>query len=162
MRIIGIDPGLVKTGWGIIDVVGSRYSYVAHGVVAPPTQASMANRLLFLYDNLSLVLGEFQPVEAAIEEIFLNTNAASTMKLGHARGVIILAPANQKIPVAEYAARLIKKSLVGAGAADKSQVAFMVRRILNSPKIKSTDVTDALAVAITHANHHGSGRIPAS
>jgi crossover junction endodeoxyribonuclease RuvC len=155
MRIIGLDPGLVRTGWGIIDVVGNRYTHVAHGVIAPHVQLSLSKRLALIYGGVLKVLEEYSPDEAAIEETFLNTNAASTLKLGHARAAAMLPPAKAGMEVAEYAAKVIKKALVGTGNAEKSQVAFMVRRILSAPAITSTDATDALAVAITHANHLG-------
>lgn len=157
-RIIGIDPGLVRTGWGIIDVVGNRFSYVSHGVISPATQLPLPKRLLLIFEGLAATLSSYSPDQAAVEETFLNTNASSTLKLGHARAAAILAPAKEGLVVAEYAAKVVKKSLVGVGGADKSQVAFMVRRILNSPSINSTDATDALAIAITHANHYATLR----
>lgn len=158
MRIIGIDPGLVKTGFGIIEANGNRLSYVGHGVIAPAVQLPLPKRLLMIYNGLMKAIEQYDPDEAAIEETFLNTNASSTLKLGHARAAAILAPAKAGLDVAEYAAKVVKKSLVGTGGADKTQIAFMVRRLLAAPAITSTDATDALAVAITHANFASTAR----
>lgn len=152
VRILGLDPGLVKTGWGIIDVTGNRLTHVAHGVIAPPSQASMSMRLLHLHNGVVDVLESYSPDEVAIEETFSNVNAKSTIKLGHARGVIMVPPGKAGLPVAEYAAKEIKKALVGTGGADKTQVAFMVRRLLPGSDLRSGDAADALAVTITHAH----------
>ncbi|MFM8821678.1 MAG: crossover junction endodeoxyribonuclease RuvC, partial [Phenylobacterium sp.] len=130
LRILGLDPGLRKTGWGMIRVEGNRLSHLGHGVVAPDEKAPFSERLLALFDGISAVVADWSPDEAAIEETFMNTNAASALKLGHARAAALLAPAKAGLPVAEYAARLVKKSVVGTGAADKDQVAFMIGRIL--------------------------------
>ena len=152
VRILGLDPGLVRTGWGIIDVDGNRMSHVAHGVIAPTPNLPMPIRLLQLHDGVVKILGAYEPNEAAVEETFSNVNPESTIKLGHARGVIMVPPGKAGLPVAEYAAREIKKAIVGTGAADKSQVAFMVRRLLPGAELRSGDAADALAVAITHAH----------
>lgn len=152
VRILGLDPGLVKTGWGIIDVVGNRLTHVAHGVVSPPASAAMAVRLLHLHNGVVHVLTTYAPDEVAVEETFSNVNPESTIKLGHARGVIMVPPGQAGLPVAEYAAKEIKKAVVGTGGADKTQVAFMVRRLLPGSDLRSGDAADALAVAITHAH----------
>jgi len=151
-RILGIDPGLRHTGWGVIVVEGARLSHVAHGVISPPDSAPLSERLLFLFEAMTQVVAAHAPDEAAIEETFVSTNAASTLKLGHARAAAMVAPARAGLPVAEYAARLVKKSIVGTGAAEKDQVAFMVRRLLPTAGVVTADAADALAVAIAHAH----------
>ncbi len=153
VRILGLDPGLRRLGWGLIDVEGTRLSWVAHGVIEPPTDLDLSVRLLHLFDHLTAVIVEWTPDEAAIEETFVNMNPSSTLKLGHARAAAMLAPAKAGMLVAEYAALDIKKSVVGAGKADKEQVLFMVKRLL--PKAEAgmkADAADALACAITHAH----------
>ena len=151
MRVLGLDPGLRHTGWGVIDVAGNRLSYVADGVAHAPTDLPLAERLVALFRQVIDVLERFRPDEAAVEETFVNKNAASTLKLGVARGVVLLAPAERGLPVAEYSANLVKKSVVGAGHADKAQVQMMVRRLLPGCAIATPDAADALAVAICHA-----------
>lgn len=153
MRILGLDPGLVHTGWGIIDSEGSRLRHIADGRISPPTKLPMAARLAFLDAELAKLLATWQPDCAAVEETFVNTNAASTLKLGQARGIALLAPARTGLEVAEYATNLVKKSVVGAGHAEKSQVAMMVGILLNIRHEGSADAADALAVAICHAHH---------
>src|ERR1700741_3502692 len=130
MRLIGLDPGLRLTGWGVIDVEGNRLRHVAHGVVKVPAEGSLAERLHQLFEAIVSVVALQQPFEAAIEETFVNVNPGSTLKLGQARGVVLLAPARAGIPVFEYAARLVKKSVTGVGQADKRQIAMMVGRLL--------------------------------
>lgn len=152
IRILGLDPGLRRTGWGVISVDGARLSWVAHGVIRPDEKAAFSERLLCLLDGLQSVVETYAPDEAAVEEIFVSVNAASTLKLGHARAIALVAPARAGLPVAEYAAALIKKAVVGAGAADKDQVGFMIRRLLPACGDPGPDAADALAVAITHAN----------
>ena len=152
IRILGLDPGLRRLGWGVVACTGSRLSWVAHGVIAPPETLPFPSRLLHLLDALDAVIAEQTPDEAAVEEVFVNMNPASTLKLGHARACALLAPARAGLPVAEYATRLVKKAVVGAGGADKTQVAFMVRRLLPTAGEVSADAADALAVAITHAH----------
>ena len=159
MRVLGLDPGLRHTGWGVIDVAGNRLSHVADGVVHPPTDLPLAERLVVLFRQLTAVLERFQPDEAAVEESFVNKNAASTLKLGVARGVVLLVPAERGVPVAEYSANLIKKSVVGAGHAEKEQVQMMVRRLLPGAAIRRADAADALAVAICHAHHTATTRV---
>jgi crossover junction endodeoxyribonuclease RuvC len=154
MRILGLDPGLLHTGWGIIESNGNRHQLVASGCINPPAAGETAVRLLVLDRELARVLELYQPHAAAVEETFVNKNASSTLKLGHARGVVLLAPAKHGIPVAEYPANLVKKTVVGAGHADKNQVMMMVGVLLNAKsEIKSADAADALAVAICHAHH---------
>ena len=150
-RILGLDPGLRRTGWGVISVAGSRLSWVAHGVVTPDDKAPFAARLLHLMTAVGELCAAYSCDEAAIEEVFVNANPASTLKLGQARGAVILGPAGHGLSVAEYAPNLIKKAVVGAGHADKAQIAFMVRRLLPAAGEVSADAADALAVALTHA-----------
>ena len=152
MRIIGLDPGLRNTGWGIIEVEANQFRYVADGTVRPKVAQQLAWRLRDLHDGLAEAIAEFVPDEAAVEETFVNKNPKSTLKLGEARGVILLTPALAGLPVAEYAANKIKKAVVGVGHAAKEQVQMMVRRILPGCVFSSPDAADALAVAICHAN----------
>jgi crossover junction endodeoxyribonuclease RuvC len=153
MRLLGLDPGLRRTGWGVITVTGNRLVYVADGVIAVKAGRPLAERLSELYRGLVGVLERFAPDAAAVEETFVNKNPASTLKLGVARGVALLAPAERGLPVHEYSANLIKKSVVGVGHADKTQVQMMVRRLLPGCLFQSADAADALAVAICHAHH---------
>ena len=153
MRVVGLDPGLRHTGWGVIDVRGNRLSHVADGVVHADLDASLSLRLVSLFRQLTDILDRFRPDEAAVEESFVNKNPASTLKLGLARGVVLLAPAERGLAVAEYSANLVKKSVVGAGHADKAQVQMMVRQLLPGSATGAADAADALAVAICHAHH---------
>ena len=152
MRLIGFDPGLRNTGWGVIEADGNRLAYVADGTIRAAAGQDMASRLRDLHDGLAAVLREFEPREAAVEETFVSKNPESTLKLGQARGVVLLAPALFGIPVAEYSANRIKKSVVGAGHAAKEQVQMMVSRLLPGCRFSSADAADALAVAICHAH----------
>ena len=158
MLIIGLDPGLACTGWGVIAAEGNRLSHVANGQVKTDPKQPLTARLLRLDEELGAVIAAHAPSEAAVEEVFLTENPQSTMKLGQARGVVLLAAARRGLNVGEYAARLIKKALVGTGGADKAQVQFMVQRLLPGAKIAGPDAADALAVAITHAHHLASAR----
>lgn len=151
-RILGLDPGLRRTGWGVVVAEGSRLRWIAHGVVAPPEGAPFSERLLHLLDGVGAVCADHGCDEAAVEEIFVNMNPASTLKLGHARAAVMLAPARAGLSVAEYSTTLIKKAVVGAGHADKSQIAFMVKRLLPGAGEVKADAADALAVAIAHAH----------
>ncbi len=153
MRLLGLDPGLRHTGWGVVDVAGNRLSHVAAGVVHSRDGEKLATRLVDLFRQLNSVLDRYAPDEAAVEETFVNKNPASTLKLGVARGVVLLVPAERGIPVFEYSANLIKKSVVGVGHADKQQIEMMVRRLLPGAAIEAADAADALAVAICHAHH---------
>ncbi|MFG1349008.1 crossover junction endodeoxyribonuclease RuvC [Xanthobacter autotrophicus] len=155
IRILGLDPGLRRTGWGVIDVTGSRLAFVACGTILPPEQAPMGERLAMLHRDLLSVIERFSPHEAAVEETFVNMNPSSTLKLGQARGVVLLAPAQMGLPVAEYAALLVKKSVVGAGRAEKAQVRMMIGILLPKATPQTEDASDALAVAVTHAHHRG-------
>ncbi|MBI1209805.1 MAG: crossover junction endodeoxyribonuclease RuvC [Azospirillum sp.] len=159
LRLIGLDPGLRHTGWGIIEVSGNRLSYVADGAIHSDGDGSLALRLCQLHDGLSEVLVRYRPNEAAVEETFVNKNAASTLKLGHARAIALLVPAQAGLGVAEYSANLVKKSVVGAGHADKTQVQMMVRVLLPGCQLSSADAADALAVAICHAHHRATRQL---
>ncbi len=153
MRLIGLDPGLRHTGWGVIEAGGSRLRYVADGAVHTDASLPLAERLVQLHSGLSEVIAAFAPTAAAVEETFVNKNPTTTLKLGLARGVALLVPAQAGIPVAEYPANLIKKSVVGAGHAAKPQIQMMVRRLLPGCLTETADAADALAVAICHAHH---------
>jgi crossover junction endodeoxyribonuclease RuvC len=153
MRVLGLDPGLRHTGWGIIDVVGNRLVHVADGVIHAATDQALAARLVSLFRQITAVVERFRPDEAAVEETFVNRNPSSTLRLGVARGVALLAPAECGLPVSEYSANFIKKAVVGAGHAEKSQVQLMVRRLLPGCGGGEPDAADALAVAICHAHH---------
>jgi crossover junction endodeoxyribonuclease RuvC len=152
-RILGLDPGLRIVGWGIIDVLGSSLSHVAHGIVTSKDGESLPTRLRNLYTQLIEIIQLYAPHEAAVEETFVNNNPLSTLKLGMARGVVMLAPAGAGLYVAEYAANKVKKSVVGVGHADKGQVAMMVGRLLPKSQGVTKDAADALAVAICHAHY---------
>lgn len=154
MRILGLDPGLNHTGWGIILVEGSRIRPVACGAISTSTKMALADRLTELFQGLSAILGKYDVDMAAVEEVFVNKNPASTLKLGMARGVVMLAPAVTGLPVTEYAATLVKKSLVGNGHADKTQMQMMIKTLLPGITIPNADAADALAVALCHAHHH--------
>ncbi|MDO1559567.1 crossover junction endodeoxyribonuclease RuvC [Brevundimonas sp. 2R-24] len=151
VRILGLDPGLRRTGWGVLAAEGSRLSWIAHGIIAPPEKAPFAERLRALFEAVSEVAEAHACHEAAIEEVFVNMNGASTLKLGHARAVVMLAPARAGLPVAEYSPNLVKKTVTGGGHADKAQVAFMIRRLMPQAGHVTADAADALAVAVAHA-----------
>jgi len=153
MRFLGLDPGLTVTGWGVLDSVGNELRHVADGVVRPRAQDSMGARLAQLHDGLARIIAQYAPDEAAVEETFVNRNAASALRLGQARGVVLLAPALVGILVAEYPANTVKKSVVGAGHAAKRQVGMMVKTLLPGSACLTEDAADALAVAICHAHH---------
>jgi len=156
MRLLGLDPGLRRTGWGVIEVNGNRLRHLANGAVESAGDAALADRLLQLYEGLGRVLAQWQPDQAAVEETFVNKNPHSTLKLGQARGVVLLVPALAGVAVAEYSPNLIKKSVVGTGHAEKAQIHHMVRMLLPGCAITSADAADALAVAICHAHHAAS------
>ena len=155
IRILGIDPGLRNTGWGIIDVEGARLSFVACGTIKPDDKAELSVRLRAIYEGLSGVIVSFKPDEAAVEETFVNKDARATLKLGQARGVAMLAPAMSELNIAEYAPNLVKKTIVGSGHADKDQIHMMVKVLLPKSDAKTPDAADALAIAVTHAQHRG-------
>ncbi len=152
MRLLGLDPGLRVTGWGVIDVNGNHLRHAAHGTVRSDREKPLATRLLQIHDGLREVIARYRPDAAAVEETFVNRNPSSTLKLGQARGVVLLVPALAGMPVSEYAANLIKKSVVGTGHASKTQVAAMVRHLLPGVVPANSDAADALAVAICHAH----------
>lgn len=154
-RIVGIDPGLRRTGWGIIDVTGNALAFVACGTVLSDEKQDLARRLLSLFDGLTQVVADHAPDEAAVEATFVNKDAAGTLKLGQARGMAMLVPARAGLPVAEYAPNLVKKTIVGAGHAEKQQIRLMIGILLPRADPKTEDAADALAIAITHANHRG-------
>lgn len=156
IRILGIDPGLRRTGWGVIDIDGNRLIFAGCGSVESRDSQPLSERLLAIHEGLSRVLGEFNPGEAAVENTFVNKDGASTLKLGQARGIAMLAPAMFGITVAEYAPNLVKKTVVGAGHADKNQIRVMLGVLLPKADPKTPDAADALAIAITHAHHRQS------
>jgi len=152
-RVLGLDPGLRHTGWGVVDVRGNHLTHVADGTVHTDDDLPLAARLVQIHDGLTAVIGEWTPEEAAVEETFVNVNPASTLKLGMARGVVMLVPARAGLPVSEYPASLVKKSVVGSGQAGKAQVQAMIRRLLPGSAAATADAADALAIAICHAHH---------
>ena len=162
IRIIGIDPGLRHTGWGIIGVQGTRLSYVADGTIKSDASAPLAERLKQLHEELSEVIGAWQPDEAAVEETFVNKDARATLKLGQARGVCLLVPAQAGVSVAEYAPNLVKKTVVGSGHAEKQQIQAMVKILLPKATPNSADSADALAIAICHAQRRGTASLAAA
>jgi crossover junction endodeoxyribonuclease RuvC len=155
IRILGIDPGLRRTGWGIITSEGSRLSFVACGTVQSQAGSDLATRLCQIHRGIEDVLNEHQPHEAAVEETFVNRDPQSALKLGQARGIALLAPALAGLCVAEYAANLVKKTVVGNGHAEKNQISMMIRILLPGSQAVGADAADALAVAICHAQHRG-------
>lgn len=158
MRVLGIDPGLRNMGWGVIDVAGSRLSHVANGVCTSGS-GTLAERLVQLHDQLAEIVARFAPTDAAVEQTFVNSNGAATLKLGQARGIAMLVPARAGIAIGEYAPNAIKKAVVGVGHADKGQIAHMVKLQLPSVDLNGPDATDALAIAICHAHHLQSARV---
>jgi crossover junction endodeoxyribonuclease RuvC len=156
VRLLGIDPGLRFTGWGLIDVDGNRLKHIADGVIATDNTNPVPVRLKILHDALMALLELHRPAEAAVEETYVNRNGAATLKLGYARGVALLAPALAGVPVTEYAAKTVKLAVVGTGGAEKPQVVMMVRRLLPGAILRRPDAADALAVAICHAHHRSS------
>lgn len=153
MIILGLDPGLGTTGWGVIRKEGNRLSHIDNGEIDTDAKLPLANRLLLLDAKLSAVIDTFRPDAVAVEEVFVNKNPQSTLKLGQARGVVLLGAAKARVVVTEYAARLVKKSIVGTGKADKAQIAAMLKVLMPGLKLAGEDAADALAVAITHAHH---------
>ena len=153
MRILGLDPGLGTTGWGLIEAEGNRLAHVANGQIRTDTAAPLPQRLASLADQLETLIKDHRPEAAAAEEVFVNKNPQSTLKLGQARGVVLMCAARAGIEVGEYSPTLVKKAVVGTGGAEKAQVHAMVSRLLPGVKIAGPDAADALAVAITHAHH---------
>jgi crossover junction endodeoxyribonuclease RuvC len=156
IRILGIDPGLRRTGWGMIDVDGNRLLFVACGSVDTDAQGALAERLVAIHDGLARVVEEFRPDEAAVEATFVNRDASATLKLGQARGVALLIPARAGVKVAEYAPNLVKKTIVGAGHGEKAQIRMMIGVLLPKADPATHDAADALAIAVCHAHHRQS------
>jgi crossover junction endodeoxyribonuclease RuvC len=159
IRILGIDPGLRRTGWGVIDIEGNNLTFVGCGSVATDDKAALAVRLVSIHDGLARVIERFHPSEAAVEATFVNRDATATLKLGQARGVALLIPARAGIEVAEYAPNLVKKTIVGAGHSDKTQIRMMVGVLLPKADPQSEDAADALAIAVCHAHHRGAAAL---
>ena len=159
VRIIGIDPGLRRTGWGVIEADGNRLIYVACGSVEPPNDLPLASRLLAIHDGLARVVEDHAPDEAAVEATFVNKDASATLKLGQARGIALLIPARAGIAVAEYAPNLVKKTIVGAGHCEKEQIRLMLHVLLPKADPPTHDAADALAIAVTHAHHRQSAML---
>ena len=156
IRILGIDPGLRRTGWGVIEISGNRLSFLGCGRVETDERQELALRLTAIHAGLVRVIAQFAPQEAAAEATFVNKDAAATLKLGQARGVAVLTAAQAGLPVAEYAPNLVKKTIVGAGHADKAQIRMMIGVLLPKADPQSEDAADALAIAVTHAHHRAS------
>lgn len=153
VRIIGIDPGLRRCGWGVIESFGNRLSFVASGTLTPRVTDDLAIRLTALHRGLVDLINQYRPDEAAVEETFVSAGARSALQLGQARGVALMTPASLGLPVGEYAANLVKKSIVGTGHAEKSQIQLMVKTLLPTAVFDGADAADALAIAICHAHH---------
>lgn len=153
LKIIGLDPGLQITGWGLISIEGNRLKYLGHGVIKTNSSSPLPQRLSHLYQNIKDLMEMHLPHEAAVEETFVNKNAASALKLGMARGVVLCTPAIYGVPVGEYSANKVKKTVVGVGHAEKHQVSMMVQRLLSGCEKVTADAADALAVAICHAHY---------
>lgn len=164
IRILGIDPGLRRMGWGIVDVEGNALRFVAAGTVRSDETAALADRLCQLHDGLQAVLDAHRPEEAAVEATFVNKDAAATLKLGQARGIAMLVPARAGLTVAEYAPNAVKKTVIGVGHGDKKQIQMMVKVLLPKSTADTADAADALAIAICHAHHRQSvvGRMAAA
>jgi crossover junction endodeoxyribonuclease RuvC len=158
VKILGLDPGLGTTGWGVIEVDGNRLAHVANGQIKTDPLSPLPQRLVRLAEQLETVLAEYSPEGAGIEEVFVNQNPQSTLKLGQARGVALMCLGRSGIAVGEYAPRLVKKAVVGTGGAEKAQIHAMIARLLPGAKIAGPDAADALAIAITHAHHLASSR----
>jgi crossover junction endodeoxyribonuclease RuvC len=156
IRILGIDPGLRRTGWGMVAIEGNRLSFLGCGSVASDDKAALSLRLVSIHDGLRQVVAAHAPDEAAVEATFVNRDAAATLKLGQARGIAMLVPALAGLPVAEYAPNLVKKTIVGAGHCEKVQIRMMVKVLLPKADPQSDDAADALAIAVTHAHHRQS------
>lgn len=159
IRILGIDPGLRRTGWGLIESDGNRLIHVACGSLETSEKAPLSERLVVIHDGLIQVIEQYQPHEAAVEQTFVNTNAAATLKLGQARGIAMLVPARLGLSVAEYAPNVVKKTVVGAGHGEKAQIRMMIGVLLPKADPQSEDAADALAIAICHAHHRQSAAL---
>ncbi|MGH6761315.1 MAG: crossover junction endodeoxyribonuclease RuvC [Phyllobacterium sp.] len=163
IRIIGIDPGLRRTGWGVVETLGNTLRFIAAGTVRPDEKADLASRLCQIHDGLSEVIHAHMPHEAAVEHTFVNKDATATLKLGQARGIAMVVPALAGLQVAEYAPNAVKKSVIGVGHGDKKQIQMMVKVLMPKAVFNSDDAADALAIAICHAHHRQSvtGRLAA-
>lgn len=159
IRILGVDPGLRATGWGVVAIQGNALSFIAAGTIKAPVTGELAGRLRVIHARLTDVLRLWQPDEAAVEQTFVNRDAVATLKLGQARGVALLVPAQAGLSVAEYAPNAVKKAIVGAGHAEKVQIRAMVRALLPRAEFDSDDAADALAIAICHAHHRQPARV---
>lgn len=159
IRIIGIDPGLRRTGWGIIESFGNALTFIACGTVTSDERTDLASRLCQLHEGISAVIHAHMPHEAAVEATFVNKDPVSTLKLGQARGIAMLVPAQAGLPVAEYAPNAVKKSVIGVGHGDKVQIQMMVKVLLPKADFKGADAADALAIAICHAHHRGAAQL---
>jgi crossover junction endodeoxyribonuclease RuvC len=162
IRILGIDPGLRRTGWGVVAIDGNRLIYLACGSLATQDRAALATRLLAIHDGLRRVVADHAPDEAAVEATFVNKDASATLKLGQARGIAMLVPAIAGLPVAEYAPNLVKKTIIGAGHGEKAQIRMMIGVLLPKADPQSDDAADALAIAVTHAHHRQSAMLRAA
>lgn len=156
IRILGIDPGLRRTGWGVVESDGNRLLYVACGSIETGEHDTLCDRLVAIHRGLARIVADFHPHEAAVENTFVNANGAATLKLGQARGIAMLVPAQAGLAVAEYAPNLVKKSIVGSGHGDKVQIRMMIGVLLPKAAPQSADAADALAIAVTHAHHRQS------
>ncbi|NVP55630.1 crossover junction endodeoxyribonuclease RuvC [Mycoplana rhizolycopersici] len=163
IRIIGIDPGLRRTGWGVIETLGNSLRFVASGTVTSDGEMDLASRLCQLHDGLADVVHSYQPDEAAVEQTFVNKDATATLKLGQARGIAMLVPARAGLKVAEYAPNAVKKAVIGVGHGEKQQIHLMLKVLMPKAEFKGNDAADALAIAICHAHNRQSlkGRIAA-
>ena len=162
IRVLGVDPGLRRTGWGVIETIGNRLTFIASGTVTSDNRKTLAERLVQLHDGLTDIVRRLEPQEAAVELTFVNKDAGATLKLGQARGVALLVPSLAGLDVAEYAPNLVKKTVVGTGHAEKDQIRAMVKVLMPKAQFDSDDAADALAIAICHSQHRaaGGGRIP--
>jgi crossover junction endodeoxyribonuclease RuvC len=158
IRIIGIDPGLRRTGWGIIETLGNSLKFVASGTVTSDDKADLASRLCQLHDGLSEIIHLHKPDEAAVEQTFVNKDAVATLKLGQARGIAMLVPARAGLPVAEYAPNAVKKAVIGVGHGEKQQIHLMLKVLMPKAVFVGNDAADALAIAICHAHHMGGAK----
>jgi crossover junction endodeoxyribonuclease RuvC len=156
IRILGIDPGLRRTGWGVVEIDGNRLGFIACGSVTTDDKAELSARLLAIHDGLIRIVEEFVPDEAAVEATFVNKDGSATLKLGQARGIAMLVPARASVPVSEYAPNLVKKTIVGAGHGEKAQIRMMIGVLLPKADPQSHDAADALAIAVCHAHHRTS------
>jgi crossover junction endodeoxyribonuclease RuvC len=156
IRILGIDPGLRRTGWGVVEIDGNRLTFIACGSVSTDDKVDLARRLLALHDGLFRIVEEFVPDEAAVEATFVNKDAVATLKLGQARGIAMLVPARASVPVSEYAPNLVKKTIVGSGHGEKAQIRMMIGVLLPKADPQTHDAADALAIAVCHAHHRTS------